>query len=467
MRETRVMLFTLALTKGFLTMIFVLLAYDAIHKLEKYFTEIQAKLDLNSDVKNRLRFGSDLNSYFQFLVIARLTNDEKILESNVFIKLANNVEKYIKDKQIDVIENKVNIVYKLKNVRELKKNDVDLDIENASEKYIDIVNNEDMLLNSVIIQLVIILEEYFTNLFDFLVWKFQGLYLSGKMVSYENLPMEISSKKDIIRILANDELDRLMKQGVLSCISKLEKDHKIPKLETKTKEDLTELINARNIVVHNARRVDKIFLANTGEKKLELNSRLNIDENYIYNCFEIIHRTITHISMSLVKLIDESDKDNLLKSVQSDAFSNMQYKKWKIALNEYSYLSKYDEKGSELNVLNKVNSWICRKNLCGVENIRDEVLVFDFTLFDDQYNMAKCFLLDDYENGMQFLETLFPKSITKHDLENWPLFNQFRQTEYYNIFRKDHFVDFETRSILYDEIFDEIENDEEARKISN
>jgi hypothetical protein len=75
----------------------------------------------------------------------------------------------------------------------------------------------------------------------------------------------------------------------------------------------------------------------------------------------------------------------------------------------------------------KVNHWLCRKRLRGVDDVRDEVTEWDTSPLKTVFALARYALLDDIEAAYRLLPPLVESGeLTQTDLVEWPLLEELR-----------------------------------------
>lgn len=91
----------------------------------------------------------------------------------------------------------------------------------------------------------------------------------------------------------------------------------------------------------------------------------------------------------------------------------------------------------------QINYLNAKKHKFGIENTRDEIDELDVTCMEKQFEVAKNLLLDNYDTIEEDLELCYPNYFDSYSIHTWPIFIEFRKTEYYQHFREKHQEDFE------------------------
>ena len=90
----------------------------------------------------------------------------------------------------------------------------------------------------------------------------------------------------------------------------------------------------------------------------------------------------------------------------------------------------------------KVNYWQSMKRRNKFEDVKTEIENLDISAYEKIYKLAKEVLLEEYGNAIQTLELIYKKDITSNELEEWPLFLEFRETKEFKEFKEKHNDDF-------------------------
>lgn len=118
----------------------------------------------------------------------------------------------------------------------------------------------------------------------------------------------------------------------------------------------------------------------------------------------------------------------------------MQNQEWEVSEFIFYNLEKLENQNDLNKLTNKVNYWISLKNRKGVNEINEEIKCFDFSARIGIFKAAKSALLDEYDHINEQLEEVFmkEKGVFPQNIEEWPLFIQYRNTTQYNEFVNRH-----------------------------
>ena len=115
----------------------------------------------------------------------------------------------------------------------------------------------------------------------------------------------------------------------------------------------------------------------------------------------------------------------------------------------------------------QINMWIAIKNGKGLEKIEEEVKNLDISAMKNQFAVAKYALLNEFETVSMLLNDAIKSEIPAWCIKDWPLLNQYRESEQYRTFIEEHKKMFETQGYesnnetveSTEEILNELRND--------
>ena len=86
------------------------------------------------------------------------------------------------------------------------------------------------------------------------------------------------------------------------------------------------------------------------------------------------------------------------------------------------------------------------------DKIKVEIEGKDFSAMNASIRMAKEILLENYDDAVVLLDEALLSGLTPDNVETWPLFIQFRKTQYYKEFRKKYAKQLEHQVIKEEDI---------------
>lgn len=332
----------------------------------------------------------------------------------------------------------------------IKSKRIELNIKKASqefEKYCQlmVIHN-----NNALVSMLIRLESFFQDYFEWLVKKYPDRYLQDKSIKYtEILKYDFEGVK---QQLTREAADAIMSQPLREWLRVI-RTHKY-RLDSLNPylDEFNEMYYRRNIIVHNNGEVNRMYLSNVKNNKVELGTRLNTDREYIMNAYS----TSMIIVYGLLYATLKSNPDDLapyLSFLFSAGFSHMLEGDWKIGKFIFSTLS-HDQNQNEVDIiLSQINFWICKKNSGEFKEIKEEIEKVDYSAMNSSIKMAREMLLNNFDLGTTFLEEAIKSGQMAPDsVETWPIFIQYRKTNQYKQFKERYATQIEEQSVRQDDL---------------
>lgn len=220
------------------------------------------------------------------------------------------------------------------------------------------------------------------------------------------------------------------------------------------KEFFNEIYYRRNILTHGDGHLSNDYKNKVSKKlkeKYTRDDRLIFNDEYIHNCYE----TIMKVSLKLFFVaIQEYDVANgeLLKSIADLIFGSFLYVgEWSICKDIYNYLRNLHEIDKyDLKDLFRVNYMICLKQLNETKELNNQLKSYSTVNKAMRFKIAKKLIANDYQNINEEIEKCYTldnkdedkEKITPWAILTWPLFMEYRQTEYFKKFVEKHKEEF-------------------------
>ncbi len=352
--------------------------------------------------------------------------------------------------EISWVENEATVKYSLKNNYQKK----EFDPVTARRKWQSICNQESIFARSVLSNIIIVFEQFFSSQYETLVVSNPKAYFEDKKI-----PVSQLFDNEISQILVNlvkqdveaNMFDSLKTLDKIKEKSKIDIDRYLP-----IRDEFEEIYYRRNAYVHTAGRVNKTYLEKVNKKytnKLKEGSKLICDDIYLENAIFTVYKIIASLHFELLKVNNvEQEKYETLSSLGFDALQEGRY-----GLAEYIYgilrrEHQFEYKDKAIYEVNYINSL----KLQG-KDISALLEKFDVSIATDDFKIAKECLLDNHEKVYSLLTNSYPNSFDSSMIENWPIFIKFRESEFYQRFIDEHKNDFV--KTLSEQEFDEIVED--------
>lgn len=404
-------------------------AITSIQNLEDYYlNQIDSVMEQIEVDAQHYKYGVVLGKYFFSKIIE--TDDIKISEQEKEI-----LDSILESCDIQQTEENVIVQYKIKNQSEIEK-DFELNPHKAQFEYLRLMERPQILNDSTIIMLLVRYEEAIAGILKYLINKYPVAYLSEKTITYAELIAMSSDIKDIKERFIEKEVEDIMRQPLSDWYEIFRSKHKA-QFDVKSEEfvKFKEIYYRRNLVVHNQSIVNEIYLSNVNTE-LKKGNKLDIDKDYLKEAFKLTEKVLYNTFWGLKKVSNKPQQ--LQESLFDIGFKHMLNLEWELSEHIYKFLKEEKEQSEADKIRSTINYWLSIKNQGRLEEILKEIQEFDISARSGDFKVAKYALLNDYEKVSETLESVIDNEIPASFVETWPLFLQYRETDYYIEFRNNH-----------------------------
>lgn len=414
-----------------------------IDNLEEYylFQFESITQHVNEEIK-KYKYGFILDRYF-----FKLTTETE--EFDIPEKDKNVIDDILEIFEITKQEESVCIKYRLKNVEKLK-DKYELDPYLARTRSIQLIAQPDILNESTLMMILVKYEEAIAGIYRFLVMKFPDLYLNKKSISYSEFLSSGTDIEDIKKHFVDKEVEEFMRSALKDWYNTFSTKHKMNFSAIDNElVDFKEMYYRRNIFVHNQGVVNEVYVKNVENTKYKIGESLKVDKNYIEKSFRKALIVLYGTFWELIK-ISKLEHDNFVEFIFDQGYNYMVKEKWDISKFVFKLLMQDNQQAESNRLCNKINYWISIKNSEGIDEIKNEIEKLDVSAMKGQFIVAKYALLDDFENVSVILDKIIDNELPANYIEEWPLFIQYRTSEEYKKFKKDHAEIFEIKGYTPD-----------------
>lgn len=424
-------------------------AVKDIHYLVEYYNN---QLDsVNEHTKKELpkyNYSAILDKFFR----SKINAEAKITISESEKRIVDSlIEKY----DIIIKDNKKGIIYKYKSgLSEYQK----IDPMYARNKREALLNQKNILGDSMLIMMLSSYEYTIANIFKILMHKFPNVYLEEKTLTYSELIKINSDIDEIKKKLVDRVTDEFMRKPLKEWYDHFKIKHGVDVLiECDSFDEFREVYYRRNVIVHNQGKVNENYIKEIKGNHF-IGDRLFVDKEYFKNASNIILIMIYQTIWSIKKVFVDSSAD-LIQYMYEQGYEYMVNQNWKVSTFIFKTIMNNDDIMKYDRMCYRVNYWVSIKNSLGIENIVDEIKDTDFSDLNEIFIIAKNALLDDYTELTKLLEEHINVLIPANYIKEWPLFLQYRETEEYKKFKDNHINDF--NEAKFDSDDESAENDTE------
>lgn len=201
-------------------------------------------------------------------------------------------------------------------------------------------------------------------------------------------------------------------------------------------QEINEIFQSRNLLVHNGGIVNNIYLSNVGSQyKKQIGSKLDIDKDYLNKAINTLERIGLMFAFNIWK--NEDKNSNKRPDYISDTgFEYLENEQWQIAKDLYQFLLTEKSATSALKLQSKINYWQAMKWSGEYDQIKDEISKEDFSDKQELYQLCLLAIKDEYEQFFKLLPSIIPKSLSINSLKTWPIFREIRTRAEYDNFIK-------------------------------
>lgn len=205
-------------------------------------------------------------------------------------------------------------------------------------------------------------------------------------------------------------------------------------------DELTEIYQRRNLLVHNGGVVNSIYLSKVNDslaKDVKIGDLLSVNKKYLNNAISKLQSTFILIACELWKTLDKEDKNRGIVLDQI-VYENLLESRWDIC-ESLTFFALNDAKlDTAVKSVAQLNHWLCKKRKGNLEEIRKEIDNVDFTDKKEIFQLALSALKDDKESFFELLPiTLDSRQLNIERLEEFPIFKEMRDTDEYKKFRTE------------------------------
>ncbi len=283
---------------------------------------------------------------------------------------------------------------------------------------------------------------YFETLFSNLLHKYyitypEALPSTERLLSLSAL-RELGSIEDAEKYLVDKEVDSVLRHSTKDQISYLKQRLKLDLsfLETYL-DDLVELSQRRNLLVHNGAIINRTYLSNVSPDLIEKYSFeegdvLDVDEQYIINAIDIVYLCgVVLIQQGWRKWAKEDVylANNVLSDSNFDTLTEERYTLTE-RLSKYAYtLDLLEDRTSRIAVINHA---ISLKQMDKNDEMEDELKKHDWTSSALDFQVALLALRNDTVGLIEIIpRAIAAEKINKKALVEWPLFKELRNTSHF------------------------------------
>ncbi|TXK77742.1 hypothetical protein [Paenibacillus sp. N3.4] len=372
---------------------------------------------------------------------------EESSESEKFISVIEMISRYKaypeKNEElteaVDILENHV---YELYGIKIISDGDV---VRMKSHSKADSLINEynlnanqiNILYKSSIINLVVFFEILISKLITKRISEHpKSININDKSLTFDEI-VRLGSLENAQMFLIENEVETIMRKSYSDWLDYLTKNLKCNlSFINDCNDDVFEIFQRRNIIVHNDGIVNNIYLSKVSLKnkdKYKLGQSIKITNEYIEESIDLLERIGILIALEMWQKMEKksSDREELIMQY---AYNYMRANKWALAKDMYTFFLAEKSASSDSLLRAQINVWLCIKSMNNYSLIKEDLEVKDFSDRKDIFRLCLLSLKDDVDGFFSLLPSLYPKDVTLINLKEWPIFISIRESMRYKEF---------------------------------
>ncbi len=232
----------------------------------------------------------------------------------------------------------------------------------------------------------------------------------------------------------DSRVEKLMRDDVQSWMNWFQKYLKVnPEQLCPSHTQLIEIFQTRNIHIHNAGKVNEIYLRSAQKAKFEprrrdLGRELPISQKYLLQSIDLLHVTSQVATFAALRKFDAKlpEDEGFADGWLHGAVYSLLEEGLNQAVLDLSTLAE-GISGDRSEVV-KVNAWVALKETNGLAAIAEQVESWDTSSLEPRFQLVKLALLDDYVGARAIADQILgTNQLSVADWNSWPVLRGLRQ----------------------------------------
>lgn len=255
---------------------------------------------------------------------------------------------------------------------------------------------------------------------------------SEKTMSTEALA-EFKTMEEFWSHHRESRVDKLMRQDIGDWLDWCERYLKLkPDQISPSHKDLTEIFLTRNVHVHNAGKVNNIYLRSCQQHGITPragvpDNELPITPEYLVQSIDILHVTGMLVVYGLLKKVGPRtgrEEEFDISWLKWNIYPLLETDRHTAVLSLAQLLPNSDDERDDIV---QVNIWVARKEIEGLDAIRDEVEAWSTEEKEPQFQLVRLALLEDYPAAQTIAEAIYGTDLlSKANWNSWPVLRGLR-----------------------------------------
>jgi hypothetical protein len=196
---------------------------------------------------------------------------------------------------------------------------------------------------------------------------------------------------------------------------------------------LIEMFLTRNVHIHNAGRVNEIYLTSATRlgaepRRKRIGSELPVNQKYLLWALDILQVTGYGAIFGMLRKLDSKlPKEGRRAEMwfTEAVFALLEDERYDAIIGLTSLVT---EINGSLRHVDQVNAWVALKETKGLQAIEDDVRAWDTTDLEPQYRLVQLALLEDYPAAASVADDIFGTAkLSRGDWNGWPVLKGLRE----------------------------------------
>lgn len=305
--------------------------------------------------------------------------------------------------------------------------------KNALEDYKSRHQQLGILYQSTLISLVIYFEMLIASITKHRLIKYpQASDIEDKTLSLDEI-RRLGSFENAAQYLIEQEVETLIRKKYTDWIAYIKTNMKL-KLEniSKLNETVIEIIQRRNLYVHNEGIVNNIYLSNISDELksgVELGKKLLLSTNYMDSSINSIRHVGVLIGLEYWRMM-EKESAGRVNFIGEMSMQLMLDGEWELARDIFQFGLQEKKMTSKQKAVLQINYWLSMKRIGKYSEIKNEIESSDYSDKTRDFQVCYYALIDRIEMFFAIIpKAIEVKEITVNDLKEWPVFDEYRNDE--------------------------------------
>ena len=196
-----------------------------------------------------------------------------------------------------------------------------------------------------------------------------------------------------------------------------------------------EVIQRRHVIVHNGGMASRRYISQVegldGVGNVEIGAPLICDQSYVERSMDELLTLGVLLAHDFCRRF-KGDPRYVALSLGRFAYRMLVEGRWRVTVRVCSYaLDNLNISEDQSNTF-RVNSWIARKELGEVDQVRSEVDKWDISALSPRFKLARYCLMGEREKSLELMADLISiREVSLEDALEWPLLRELREDERY------------------------------------